>query len=314
MVMRVQVVYQSKRATWIQCSATLIVATLVFLVGAPSVAGAQFVPVPPLTSRVVDQTGVLGPMAQELEAQLEALEGEKGSQVAVLVVRTTKPETIEQYGIRVVEQWKLGRQGIDDGALLLVALEDRTVRIEVGRGLEGDIPDAIAKRIISEQIVPQFRSGEIPAGIRSGVESIATVIRGMQLPPPGTAERLYVEDLVLPFFLAFFIGSFLGAAFGRIVGAVASLGIGSLTAALVSPLVVAIPFGVVCGALGFFLRPTFDHGGSGYYGSGRRGHRGDRSGRGGFGGGFSGGGFGGFGGGFSGGGGGFGGGGASGRW
>jgi len=262
-------------------------------------AEAQFVDVPQLTARVVDQTGVLGPAAKELEAALQTLEAEKGSQVGVLVVRTTKPETIEQYGIRVVDQWKLGRKGIDDGALLLVALEDRAVRIEVGRGLEGDIPDAIAKRIIEEQIIPNFRSGDIPAGIRAGVGALVARIKGMELPAPVVDDRFRADDLVLLFFMSFFIGSFAGASLGRIIGALISLGVGICTALLVAPLLIAVPFGIACGVFVFLVKPTTVHGGrGGYYGSGRSGGYGGGS----------------FGGGFSGGGGGFGGGGASGRW
>jgi uncharacterized protein len=267
-------------------------------------AEAQFVEVPQLTGRVVDQTGVLGPAAQELEAALQALEAEKGSQVAVLVLKTTKPETIDQFSIRVVDQWKLGRKGIDDGALLIVALEDRAVRIEVGRGLEGDIPDATAKRIIEEQILPRFRLGDVPGGIRAGADSIVTRIKGMELPEPVVEDRFYADDLVFPFFMAFFLGSFSGASFGRIVGALVGAGAGTCVAALMAPLLVAIPFGLLCGTLVFFANPSFIQGGSGYYGSGRGRYRG----------GSWGGGSGGFGGGFGGGGGGFSGGGASGRW
>lgn len=277
------------------------------LVGGVTSAQAQFVEVPPLTKRVTDLTGVLGPVAQELEGSLQALETEKGSQVAVLVVRTTKPETIEQYGIRVVDQWKLGRKGIDDGALLLIALEDRGVRIEVGRGLEGDIPDAIASRIIQEQIIPFFRSGEIPAGVRAGVEALVARVRGLELPPPAEPEASSAENLVMCFFMAFFLGTFAGASLGRIVGAAVGFGVGAATAAVVAPLVVAIAFGIGCAALVFLVNPSFMQSQGGSYTSGRRGYRGSSYG-GSSGGGFSGGGFGG------GGGGGFSGGGASGRW
>lgn len=276
------------------------------LVGGVTSAQAQFVEVPPLTKRVTDLTGVLGPVAQELEGSLQALETEKGSQVAVLVVRTTKPETIEQYGIRVVDQWKLGRKGIDDGALLLIALEDRGVRIEVGRGLEGDIPDAIASRIIQEQIIPFFRSGEIQAGVRAGVETLVARVRGLELPPPAEPEASSAENLVMCFFMAFFLGTFAGASLGRIVGATVGFGVGAATAAVVAPLVVAIAFGIGCAALVFLVNPSFMQSQSGSYRSGRRGYRSSSYG------GSSGGGF--SGGGFSGGGGGFSGGGASGRW
>jgi uncharacterized protein len=291
------------------CAWAMLVAVLLLGGGAQ----AQFVEVPPLTGRVIDQTGVLGPAAPELEATLRALEAEKGSQVVVLVLRTTNPETIDQFSIRVVEQWKLGRKGIDDGALLIVALEDRAVRIEVGRGLEGDIPDVTAKRIIEEQILPHFRLRDVPGGIRAGADAIVARIKGMELPEPVVDRRFNADDLVVPFFMAFFLGSFSGASLGRIVGALVGVGVGTGIAALMCPLVVAIPFGLLCGTLVFFANPSFMQSGSGYYGSGRGRYRGDywRGGSGGLGGGF-GGGFGG--GGFGGGGGGFSGGGASGRW
>ncbi|HET6492660.1 MAG TPA: TPM domain-containing protein, partial [Burkholderiales bacterium] len=113
------------------------------------------VAIPPLTARVTDLTGTLSAAQRTaLEERLAAFEAKKGSQVAVLLVPTTQPETIEQYAIRVAEQWKLGRKGVDDGVLLLVAMQDRTVRIEVGYGLEGALPDATAKRIVEEYIVP----------------------------------------------------------------------------------------------------------------------------------------------------------------
>src|SRR5688572_28329893 len=111
------------------------------------------VPVPALTARVTDLTTTLSAQQRAaLEERLAAFEARKGSQIAVLIVPTTAPETIEQYAIRVAEQWKVGRKGIDDGAILLVALKDRALRIEVGYGLEGVLPDAVAKRIVEEVI------------------------------------------------------------------------------------------------------------------------------------------------------------------
>lgn len=145
---------------------------------------AQLIEIPTLRSRVIDLTGALQSRAAQLEQKLAELEIEKGSQVAVLVVPTSKPEPIEQFSMRVVERWKLGRRGIDDGVLLLVALSDRKVRIEVGRGLEGDIPDAIASRIIREHILPPFKQGDVPTGVEAGVDALAGLIRGVPLPSP----------------------------------------------------------------------------------------------------------------------------------
>ena len=128
--------------------------------------GADLQPIPPLTARVTDTTGTLdAQQKQSLESELAALEQRKGSQLAVLIVPTTQPEDIEQYSIRVVDAWKLGRKNVDDGVLLIVAKNDHRVRIEVGRGLEGAIPDAANARIIREYITPKFRAGDFYGGI-----------------------------------------------------------------------------------------------------------------------------------------------------
>ena len=142
------------------------------------------VAVPALKSRVTDLTGTLAANeTAQLEQRLAAFEARKGSQIAVLIVPTTQPETIEQYSIRVAEAWKLGRKGIDDGALLLIAKQDRTVRIEVGYGLEGVLPDALAKRIVDEVIVPEFKQGNFAGGIDAGIEQMMSVVEGEPLPP-----------------------------------------------------------------------------------------------------------------------------------
>src|SRR3979490_1262216 len=140
---------------------------------------------PPLTGRVVDQTGTLasGDIAA-LQQTLQNFEARKGSQVAVLIVPTTAPETIEQYSIRVAEAWEIGRKKIDDGAILVVAKNDRMLRIEVGYGLEGALTDATSKRIIDEIITPRFRSGDFAGGISAGVYRILGVIDGEKLPAP----------------------------------------------------------------------------------------------------------------------------------
>src|SRR5659263_755766 len=148
------------------------------------IAGAQ-VPVPPLGGRVTDQTATLtGEQKSSREQTLRSFEARKGSQVAVLIVPSTAPETIEQYALRVAEQWKPGRKNVDDGALLVVAKDDRTLRIEVGYGLEGALNDATSKRIISEIIVPRFRQGDYFGGIAAGVDRILRVIDGEPLPKP----------------------------------------------------------------------------------------------------------------------------------
>jgi len=270
--------------------------------------GAADVAVPPLTGRVVDLTGTLSaPQKGDLEARLAAFEARKGSQVAVLLVSTTRPEEIEQYSIRVVEAWKLGREKSDDGALLLVAVEDRTMRIEVGHGLEGALTDIMSKRIIADIITPRFRAGDMAGGIGAGVDAMIKVIDGEELPPPApTAARGRdgggIGAGIL--FLALIVSMVLRSVFGRVLGGVFSGGlVGLLASFMLGSVILGVLLGI--GALIFGLV------GGGLGGLGAMGHRGGRGG--GFGGGFGGGG-GGFGGGFGGGGGSFGGGGASGRW
>lgn len=265
--------------------------------------------VPDLQSRVTDLTATLDAQTRtQLEQRLTALEAEKGSQLAVLVISSTLPEAIEQYALRVAEQWQLGRQGVDDGALLLVARDDRRLRIEVGYGLEGVIPDAVAKRVIAEIITPAFRQGDFVGGIEAGVDRLVRLIEGEPLPPPGQQGVLadtLVEYLPFMIFMLLFLGPALRAIFGRLLGAGVAGGIAVLGIWTVSSLVLG---SMVAGVVVFFLvllitgggRSSFP-GGRGGYGGGFGGHW--PSGGGGFGGG-----------GFGGGGGGFGGGGASGGW
>jgi uncharacterized protein len=291
-----------------------------WLLGSVQAAFAQsLVSVPALTAPVTDLTGTLTPdQASALEAKLRAFEQAKGSQVAVLIVPTTRPEEIEQYAIRVVEQWRLGRGKVDDGVLLLVALNDRRMRIEVGYGLEGALPDATANRIIQQDITPAFKRGDIYGGITVGVDRIMRVIEGEPLPapeirPPAAEVPGLLSMLPLLFIFALVGGSILRRMFGRVGGALATGGlVGFFTWMLIAILGISIAAGVV--AFVFSLLGGLGGGG------GRGGWYSPRHGRGwgypgGFGGGgFGGGGGGGFGGGWGGGGGGFGGGGASGGW
>ena len=163
-------------------------------------ARAQFVPVPPLTGHVTDQAGMLTPdQVARLEAVLTDYEAKTGSQIAVLLVKTTEPEAIEQYGIRVVDQWKLGRKGIDDGVLLLVAKDNpsalRRLRIEAGRGVQGVLTDAQSKRILQDVIAPHFRQQAYYDGLVAGVGSIATLLNKEMFPaPPAPAQRQAQSD------------------------------------------------------------------------------------------------------------------------
>lgn len=148
------------------------------------------VAVPELSRRVTDLTATLSAgQVAALENKLAAFETRKGSQIAVLIVPTTQPEDIAQFGIRVADQWKIGRKKIDDGVILLVAKNDRTLRLEVGYGLEGAIPDAVAKRVIAETITPYFKSGDFYGGIDAGVEQVMRLIEGEPLPPPRASSQ-----------------------------------------------------------------------------------------------------------------------------
>lgn len=255
------------------------------------------VAVPPLTQRVTDLAATLDAgQTQALESRLAAFEAKKGAQLAVLIIPTTQPETIEQFGMRVVEMWKLGRKGVDDGALLLVAKDDRILRIEVGYGLEGALNDATAKRIIAEIITPFFKRGEFYAGIDAGTAAMMRVIDGEPLPPPQRAAASGTYDieslLFIGFGLAVVVGGMLRALLGRFPAAMLmGGGLGVLAWLTVAPLLVALLAGLM--AFVFVLLGGSGRGFSGYGGGGFGGTRG---------------------GGFGGGGGGFGGGGASGRW
>src|SRR6187399_2973573 len=148
-----------------------------------SFAAAADVAVPPLSGRVVDQTGTLssGDIAT-LNQTLTDLEKRKGSQIAVLIVPTTDQESIEQFSIRVAEAWKIGRKKIDDGALLVVAKNDRRLRIEVGYGIEGALTDVTTKRIIDEEITPKFKAGDFGGGVAAGVDKMVRIADGEKLP------------------------------------------------------------------------------------------------------------------------------------
>lgn len=183
---------------------------------------AELAPVPALKSHVTDLTQTLTIEQQnQLEAKLATFEQQKGSQIAVLIISTTQPEAIEQYSIRVVDNWKLGREKQDDGVLLLVAKSDRKIRIEVGRGLEGAIPDIYAKRIISEVISPKFKQGDFSGGINAGVDKLTALIDGETLPPPqkqSTNFDGFLQLWPLVFFGVIALGIFLRSVFGDFVG------------------------------------------------------------------------------------------------
>ena len=249
------------------------------------------VPVPPLSAHVVDQTRTLtAEQKQAIEQTLSTFEARKGSQLAVLLVPTTQPETIEQYALRVAERWQLGRPKIDDGAILLIAKNDRSVRIEVGYGLEGALNDATSKRIIEEFITPRFRQQDFAGGILAGVQNMVRVIDGEPLPAPSPDNTtvpyrditwIIVAGALLGFVLRAILGRFPGSLMtAAIVGTVTWLLLGVWATALIAASITLLTTWIGLAAL---LRARL-------------------------------GGRGGPGGGFKGGGGGFGGGGASGKW
>jgi len=266
-------------------------------------AQAELLPVPTLKARVTDLTQTLTPTERTaLEDKLAAFEAKKGSQIAVLLVPTTQPEDIAQYSIRVVDQWKIGREKSDDGILVLVAKNDRKLRIEVGRGLEGAIPDLYAKRIISDVIGPKFKQGDFAGGLDAGVDSLIGLVDGEALPAPENRAASGIDignilpillfgGLITGLILRSIFGTFLGSAFnGGLIGGVIMLFGLALSAA------------VVFGIIAFFFTMMMGSRGLGGYSGGIGGGYG--------GGGWSGGGSSSWGGG----GGSFGGGGASGDW
>lgn len=275
-------------------------------------------PLPRLSGHVVDETGTLS--AQErasLERTLSDYEARKGSQVVVLLVDSTEPESIEEFSIRLADEWKLGRKGVDDGVILIAALRDRRMRIEVGYGLEGVLPDAVTKRVIAEMIAPRFREGAYAAGLKAGVDRILSVMEGEPLPPPKRRQAGPEVDsaLMVLVVLGIVIGLLIRVVLIGRPAARSVIGASSAVSFFVVGLILTGLLAAAAGAIALFVA-SMGGGASGWVG-GRGGMRGPFGGRGlgGFGGGGLGGfGGGGFGGGISGGGGGFGGGGASGSW
>jgi uncharacterized protein len=271
------------------------------LLASGSASAADLVPLPSLTARVTDLTATLPPDRRvALEAASAAIEQAKGSQVAIVILPTTQPETIEQFGIRVAEAWKIGRRGTSDGVIIIVAKDDRKMRIEVGYGLEGAIPDAVAKRIVADVMAPRFKQGDFAGGLDEAVAALGKIIGGEALPEPVAPEPMNVNmDAGIWLLAAIFLSGVLRAALG-VVGSVFAAGLAGAVAWWMFSSWIAVAIAAVAAFVFSFMRGG---GGSGGLGGG-----GFTSSSGG--GGFSSS----SGGGFSGGGGGFGGGGASGSW
>ena len=280
--------------------------------GVARLAVAAEVAIPP-PQAVTDLTGTLSPVEQAaLSQKLLPLKAAKGSELAVLIVPTTQPEDIAQYSIRVADAWKLGRKGVDDGVILLIATQDHRMRVEVGRGLEGAITDLASNRVMDEYLKPCFLAGRFYEGIDHSVDRLIGLVQGEPLPPPATTAHGRRSGggvqsvLVILLMIGFVVGPLLRSILGRPLGALATGGIaGGVAFLLVGGAFVAVLAGVAGAVLSLMagLGGGLGMGGLGGYGGGLGG------------GSFGGGGFGGdSGGGFGGGGGGFGGGGASGSW
>ena len=262
---------------------------------------ADLVAIPPLKALATDLTGTLSQQElAKLDAKLKAFEQKKGSQIALLIVPTVQPEDIAQYSIRVADAWKLGREKVDDGVLILIAKDDRKMRIEVGYGLEGPIPDLTAKRVISEFISPKLKQGDFYGGLDAGIDKLIGLVDGEALPAPtskASSGRAIENLLPILLFGGLISGLFLRSVFGTFFGSAIN---GGLLGGVVALLGVALGGAAIFAFVAFIV--TMMMGNSGGIGGIP-------------GGGYGGGGFGGGSGSWGGGGGGgFGGGGASGDW
>ena len=248
-----------------------------------ALAGAEELqPLPALTARVTDLTATLtAPQAAALEQKLAAVEAKKGAQLVVLILPTTQPETIEQFGTRLLEAWKVGRKGVDDGAILLVAKNDRRLRIAVGYGLEGALNDATAKRIIAEIITPRFKTGDLAGGIDAGVDALIAVVAGEALPAPVAANRAAPSSfgggenvLLIGLVVLVIVGTLLRNLLGNFLGALLNGGIAAGIAYVVTGSVASLLIGGLVGAFAaliglnllFFLLSGGRGGGGGFGG------------------------------------------------
>ena len=236
--------------------AAALCAALVLLCACVAAFAQDLLPVPPLNAQVIDQTATLDQAERSaLIAKLAAIEQQSGSQIVVLLVPSTLPEDIAAYSQRVGDSWKIGRRDIGDGLLIVVAKNDRKVRIAVAKTLEGAIPDLAAKRIIDAQITPAFRAGDYAGGLNGAVDQIASRIRGEALPAPQRPDArgsrsgngFNLEALAIFFFVAVpMAGALLTKLMGRKLGALATGGVaGGLGWWLTTSLLMAGAAGVV---------------------------------------------------------------------
>ena len=233
-----------------------LAALLTFAASVVNAAEGDPQPIPKYDKRVIDLTATLSAEDESrIGARLKAFEAEKGAQIAVLIVGTTQPEAIFDYALRVAENWKIGRKGVDDGVLFLIAKNDRKMQILSGPGLQGALTDAMSKRIITEVVGPKFRAGEFAAGIEQGVEKMIGVLQGEALPPPvkkrvASSSVNYENFLVLGFVAALLIGPLLRTLMGRFVGASAT---GAVTGAAAWWLAGGMLFPVIAGVVIFVV-------------------------------------------------------------
>lgn len=235
-------------------------------------------PVPALSARVIDQTGTLSEADQAaLEDKLAAYERDKGSQIVVLMVPSTQPEDIASYAHRVASAWKIGRRDVGDGVLLIVAKDDRRMRIEVAKKLEGALPDLAAARILDQAMKPQFRAGNYAGGISAAIDQITRVIDGEELPPVqtgpagrGEQEVDWALVLVIVVMGSLAGGSLLKDFMGRVLG---SLATGALTGGLVFWISGLVLMAGVAGVASLFITLFSGLGGPGGGGSGSGGRK-----------------------------------------
>lgn len=239
---------------WSAALAALL--ALVLACAALAAAPGDPVPVPKLAAHVTDQTGSLTAAERDaLEAKLARFERERGSQVAVLLVPSIGAETIEEFAGRVTDAWQLGRKGVDDGVLVAVAKQERKIRVHTGRGVQGTLTDAAAKRIAADIIAPHFRSGDFAGGLNDGVDAIMKAIEGEQLPAPAPRAQPHggkVDSfsslgnlLILAFFAVPVVGMVLRGMFGRFVGATATAGLTGVAAWLMLGSVIVVVIAVI---------------------------------------------------------------------
>jgi uncharacterized protein len=221
--------------------------------------------VPELSHRVTDLTATLSnEQVAALENKLAAFEAKKGSQIAVLIVPTTGPKDIAEFGIEVADLWQVGRKGVDDGVILIVAKDDRKLRLEVGYGLEGVIPDAVAKRVIAETITPHFKEGDYAGGIDAGITQLMTLIGGEAFPAPSESSGVGLGEGAFMFILmgGLIAGFVLSAMMGRVMGGVlAGLGSGVVAAVFLG---LTFSLALFIGLMVFFIIGVRQTGGRGW--------------------------------------------------